>query len=98
MLNRLPTTNCPPSASIISNAPMPVLPKPTKPPPAVHSQIISYRDYPAGTPPDKLASLLAHRVLQADKTGAPYTLELPSLTLTPQNGLREKCLNALALM
>ena len=52
----------------------------------------------AGTPPDKLASLLAYRVLQADKTGAPYTLELPSLTLTPQNGLREKCLNALALM
>ena len=69
-----------------------------EPPPAVHSEIISYQDYPVGTPPDKLASLLAHRVLQADKTGAPYTLELPSLTLTPQNGLREKCLNALALM
>ena len=69
-----------------------------EPPPAVHSEIISYQDYPAGTPSDKLASLLAHRVLQADKIGAPYTLELPSLTLTPQNGLREKCLNALALM
>ena len=69
-----------------------------EPPPAVHSQIISYRDYPGGTPADKLAGLLAHRVLQADKTGAPYTLELPSLTLTPQNGMREKCLNALALM
>ena len=69
-----------------------------EPPPAVHSEIISYQDYPVGTPPDKLASLLAHRVLQADKTGAPYTLELPSLTLTPQNGLREKCLNALALI
>ena len=69
-----------------------------EPPPAVHSQIISYRDYPGGTPADKLAGLLAHRVLQADRTGAPYTLELPGLTLTPQNGLREKCLNALALM
>ncbi|RKW28697.1 MAG: DUF58 domain-containing protein, partial [Kingella sp. (in: b-proteobacteria)] len=69
-----------------------------EPPPAVHSEIISYQDYPAGTPADKLAGLLAHRVLQADKTGAPYTLELPSLTLTPQNGMREKCLNALALM
>jgi len=33
-----------------------------------------------------------------DPINAPYTLELPSLTLTPQNGLREKCLNALALM
>ena len=69
-----------------------------EPPPAVHSQIISYRDYPGGTPADKLAGLLAHRVLQADRTGAPYTLELPGLTLTPQNGMREKCLNALALM
>ncbi len=69
-----------------------------EPPPAVRSQIISYRDYPGGTPADKLAGLLAHRVLQADRTGAPYTLELPGLTLTPQNGMREKCLNALALM
>ncbi|MDK4697914.1 DUF58 domain-containing protein [Kingella negevensis] len=69
-----------------------------EPPPAMHSEIISYQDYPAGIPVDKLASLLTHRVLQADKLGAPYTLELPNLTLTPQNGLREKCLNALALM
>lgn len=69
-----------------------------EPPPAVHSEIISYQDYPIGTPADKLASLLAYRVLQADKTGAPYTLELPNLTLAPQNGLREKCLHALALM
>ena len=69
-----------------------------EPPPAVHSEIISYQDYPIGTPADKLASLLAYRVLQADKTGAPYTLELPNLTLASQNGLREKCLHALALM
>ena len=69
-----------------------------EPPPAKRSEIISYRDYPQGTPPDKLASLLTYRVLQADKFGAPYTLELPNATLTPQNGLREKCLNALALM
>ena len=69
-----------------------------EPPPAVHSEIISYQDYPIGTPADKLAGLLAHRVLQADRTGAPYTLELPGLTLTLQNGMREKCLNALALM
>ncbi|ULJ59508.1 DUF58 domain-containing protein [Wielerella bovis] len=69
-----------------------------EPPPSQHSEIISYRDYPQGTPIDKLASLLTYRVLQADKLGAPYTLELPNLTLTPQNGLREKCLNALALM
>ncbi|WP_042226299.1 DUF58 domain-containing protein [Kingella kingae] len=69
-----------------------------EPPLAKHSENISYRDYPQGTPVDKLASLLTYRVLQADKTGAPYTLELPNTTLTPQNGLREKCLNALALM
>lgn len=69
-----------------------------EPPPAKHSEIISYRDYPQGTPTDKLASLMTYRVLQADKFGAPYTLELPNVTITPQNGLREKCLNALALM
>ncbi len=69
-----------------------------EPPPAAHSEIISYRDYPQGIPIEKLASLLTYRVLQADKWGAPYTLELPHMTLTPQNGLREKCLNALALM
>ena len=69
-----------------------------EPPPAMHSEKISYLDYPLGTPMEKLASLLTYRVLQADKTGMPYTLELPNLTLTPQNGLREKSLNALALM
>ena len=69
-----------------------------EPPPAMHSEKISYLDYPLGTPMEKLASLLTYRVLQADKTGTPYTLELPNLTLTPQNGLREKSLNALALM
>lgn len=68
------------------------------PPPAQHSTTISYRDYPQGTPVDKLASLLTYRVLQAHQFRQPYTLELPHLTLTPQNGLREKCLNALALM
>ena len=69
-----------------------------EPPPAQHSEVISYRDYPQGTPKDKLASLMTHRVLQADQWGAPYTLELPHVTITPQNKLREKCLNALALM
>ncbi|MDO4433653.1 MAG: DUF58 domain-containing protein [Alysiella sp.] len=69
-----------------------------EPPPMKHSEIISYRDYPAGTPTDKLASLLTHRVLQAEQIGVPYTLELPNTTLTPQNQQREKCLNALALM
>lgn len=68
------------------------------PPPAQQNTAISYRDYPQGTPVDKLASLLTYRVLQAEKSGVPYTLELPHLTLTPQNGLREKCLHALALM
>lgn len=69
-----------------------------EPPPAAHSTTISYRDYPQGTPADKLAGLLAYRVLQADQTGLPYVLELPNTTLTPQKAQREKCLNALALM
>lgn len=69
-----------------------------EPPPVKHSQIISYRDYPQGMHVDKLASLLTYRVLQADKFGTSYTLELPNRTIAPQNGLREKCLTALALM
>lgn len=69
-----------------------------EPPPRVSSTIISYRDYPSGTPADKLAGLLSYRILQADRSNLPYTLELPKLEIRPQNGQREKCLNALALM
>lgn len=69
-----------------------------EPPPRVRSEIISYQDYPLGTPADKLAGLLTFRVLQADRLGTPYTLALPQLDIRPQNGQREKCLNALALM
>lgn len=68
------------------------------PPAAIRREVISYRDYPQGTPIEKLASLLTYRVLEADKGGVNYTLELPHLTLSPQHGMREKCLNALALM
>ncbi len=69
-----------------------------QPPPARRSETISYLDYPAGTPPDKLAGLLAYRVLQADQSGTRYTLELRGLSVPPQNGQRGKCLSALALM
>lgn len=69
-----------------------------EPPPTAHKHLISYLDYPQGLNRDKLASLLAHRVLQADKMGLPYTLELPHTSLAPQNHQREKCLTALALM
>ncbi|MDO5356355.1 MAG: DUF58 domain-containing protein [Conchiformibius sp.] len=69
-----------------------------EPPLTTRSEMISYRDYPSGTPADRLASLLAHRVLQAERGGLPYTLELPQLRIAPQNGQREKSLNALALM
>lgn len=69
-----------------------------EPPPAAHSTRISYQDYPQGTPAEKLASLLAYRVLQADQSGLPYVLELPAATFAPQKAQREKCLNALALM
>lgn len=61
------------------------------------SQVISYRDYPAGTSRDQLAGMLCHRVLAADRQGRPYILELPQSTITPQNGQREMCLTALAL-
>ena len=67
-------------------------------PPVPVSRTISYRDYPAATQRDRLASLLAHRVLEAERSGSPYLLELPTQSLPPQNGQREKALSALALM
>ncbi|XXQ67331.1 DUF58 domain-containing protein [Neisseriaceae bacterium B1] len=69
-----------------------------EPPPVLHSETISYHDYPIGTPKDKLANLMTYRVLQAERMGAPYTLELPKFSIAPQNQQREKSLNALALM
>lgn len=68
------------------------------PQPEADKETFSYRDYPAGTPKDKLASWLTYRVLQAEQAGRPYTLELPDSTIPPQNGQREKCLNALAFL
>lgn len=61
-------------------------------------RIISYRDYPAGTDNERLAGLLCRRVLDAERFGAPYVLELPRRTIAPQNGQREMCLATLALM
>ena len=61
-------------------------------------RIISYRDYPVGTDNERLAGLLCRRVLDAERFGAPYVLELPRRTIAPQNGQREMCLAALALM
>lgn len=69
-----------------------------EPPPILHKQTISYQDYPPNTPKDKLASLLTYRILQAEQSHLPYTLELKHLSIPPQNNQREKCLNALALM
>lgn len=60
--------------------------------------IIHYQDYPAQTPPDRLAGLLCYRVLQAEQQGDIYTLVLPQQTILPQNGQREKCLYALAFL
>lgn len=65
---------------------------------AAADHIISYADYPAGTPVDRLAGLLCYRVLEAHNHGQPYTLVLPAQTITAQHGQREKCLTALALM
>ena len=68
--------------------------------PAFHAadHIISYADYPAGTSADRLASLLCYRVLEAHGRSQRYTLILPGQTIPPQNGQREKCLAALAVM
>ena len=60
------------------------------------SSIISYRDYPAAGR-EQLAGLLCHRVLEAERRGLRYTLELPGHTVAPQKGQREICLTALAL-
>lgn len=61
------------------------------------SHIIHYADYPHTTP-NRLAGLLCYRVLSAHAEGVAYTLILPQQTIAPQNGQREKCLTALALM
>lgn len=69
-----------------------------EPPVSADKTVLSYRDYPPGTSADRLAGLLAHRVLRAESGGLPYTLELPQQRVPPQNGQREKCLYALALL
>lgn len=60
------------------------------------SHIISYRDYPS-TGREQLAALLCHRVLEAERRGIRYELELPGRTVAPQKSQREICLTALAL-
>lgn len=60
------------------------------------SDIISYRDYPSAGR-EQLAALLCHRVLEAERRGIRYELELPGRTVAPQKSQREICLTALAL-
>ena len=60
------------------------------------SHIISYRDYPSAGR-KQLAALLCHRVLEAERRGIRYKLELPERTVAPQKSQREICLTALAL-
>lgn len=62
-----------------------------------HDEMISWQDYPPGTPKERLAGLLCYRVLEAERSGRPYTLALPQRTIAPQNGMRSICLTALAL-
>lgn len=61
------------------------------------SHIISYRDYPQGAGVDALAGWLCFRVLEAERNGARYELELPNQNIVPQKGQREMSLTALAL-
>lgn len=60
------------------------------------SHIISYRDYPSAGR-EQLVALLCHRVLEAERRGIRYELELPGRTVAPQKSQREICLTALAL-
>ena len=60
------------------------------------SHISSYRDYPSAGR-EQLAALLCHRVLEAERRGIRYELELPGRTVAPQKSQREICLTALAL-
>ena len=60
-------------------------------------EVISWQDYPAGTPKERLAGLLCQRVLEAERSGRSYTLVLPQHTIAPPNGMRSVCLTALAL-
>lgn len=64
---------------------------------AARNTVISYADYPAGTDKERLAGLLCFRVLEAERSGLPYSLELPQRLIAPQHGQREICLTALAL-
>lgn len=61
------------------------------------SHIISYRDYPQGANTDILAGRLCFRVLEAERKGLRYELELPHQSIAPQKGQREMSLTALAL-
>ncbi|ASK27691.1 hypothetical protein BG910_08030 [Neisseria chenwenguii] len=61
------------------------------------SHIISYRDYPPDSSTDQLAGRLCFRILEAERCGLRYELELPSQTVAPQKGQREMALTALAL-
>ena len=65
---------------------------------AVRSMVISYKDYPSISHKERLAGLLCHRVLEAERSGQPYVLELPHRTIAPQKGQREMALTALALL
>ncbi|MBF0803043.1 MULTISPECIES: DUF58 domain-containing protein [unclassified Neisseria] len=64
---------------------------------AARNTIISYADYPAVSDKERLAGLLCFRVLEAERLGLPYSLELPQRLISPQHGQREMCLTALAL-
>ena len=66
-------------------------------PAAVDNTVLSYLDYPPDTPKERLAGLLCHRVLEAERRGLAYSLQLPERVIAPQNGRRERCLSALAL-
>lgn len=65
---------------------------------AVRSMVISYKDYPSVSHKERLAGMLCHRVLEAERSGLPYVLELPRRTIAPQKGQREIALTALALL
>lgn len=61
----------------------------------VEPALISYRNYPANTSKEKLASMLCFRVLRAEARGEKYILELPHQRFEAGTAQRTYCLTAL---
>ncbi len=62
-----------------------------------HPKTISYRDYPAGTSIEQMASFMCQRVLDAEQAAQVYTVDLPNQVISLQPNQRAIALTALGL-